>query len=159
MWLSESASATAFHVPRTVADHHTSACVSIRQHTSAYERHGAPCITICRRSAYVSIRQHTSAYVSIRAPRRSMYRELSPDPLSCVSNCTCVPAKQVRCVPVAGTMAPSRSSTSAAAKREPRSDMGRIFVTSLASAYVSIRQHTSAYVSIRQHTSASSDVC
>ncbi len=39
---------------------HTSAYVSIRQHTSA------SCRSFHLGSAYVSIRQHTSAYVSIR---------------------------------------------------------------------------------------------
>jgi hypothetical protein len=50
---------------------HTSAYVSIRQHTSAYRMH----IYASRMhtSAYVSIRQHTSAYVSIRQHLACIY--------------------------------------------------------------------------------------
>ncbi len=46
--------------------HHTSAYVSIRQHTSAYGRVTERRLHCHHTSAYVSIRQHTSAYASIR---------------------------------------------------------------------------------------------
>ncbi len=113
--------------PRSIRQH-TSAYVSMRQHTRsirqlkpAYVRVpalveeavvntsvrelDAPVPTCQHTSAYVSIRQHTPAYASIA------YANLMRP-----------------CPPVS--------------KRQHTS------------AYVSIRQHTSAYVSIRQHTSA-----
>jgi hypothetical protein len=56
--------------PMRRRDVHTSAYVSIRQHTSAYLcRGGGDAHT----SAYVSIRQHTSAYVSIPMQRRDVH--------------------------------------------------------------------------------------
>jgi hypothetical protein len=94
------------------------ACVSIRQHTSAYAGEQcvrAPaytaCVSICQyTSAYVSmrqgtsayvrirgIRQHTSAYVSIRQHTWRHARTSSGGPAqatrrsSCVSICTFVP--------------------------------------------------------------------
>jgi hypothetical protein len=64
---------------------HSSAYLSIRQHTSAYEAHVsivlsavcsvlyAPVCGVMHTSAYVSIHQHGSAYVSIRNIRQSAY--------------------------------------------------------------------------------------
>jgi hypothetical protein len=73
--------------------HHTSAYVSIRQHTSAelaglvqvqpphVRRYDPPYVSIRQHtSAYVSIRQHTPAYVSIRAGLlRVQRRAYEPD--------------------------------------------------------------------------------
>jgi hypothetical protein len=47
----------------SLASLHTSASVSMRQHTSAYQVH-----RLLSLAAYVNIRQHASAYVSILSP-------------------------------------------------------------------------------------------
>ncbi len=89
----------------------SSVYVSIRQHTGAgLSGTGSAEHAAPASSAYVSIRQHTSAYVSLRG---QVYLAL-------------VPQRMLRL----------------------------LSHDNLSSAYVSIRQHTSAYVSIRQHTPA-----
>jgi hypothetical protein len=141
---------------------HTSAYVSIRQHTSAYAT-----INLCWRQAtarcslpqhaYVSIRQHTSAYVSIRQ-HTSAYVSIRQHTPACAS----IPRAprshkmRVRLTPEASllTDAPTHaaaSSSSCAASRR-RSVACLRFASS--SAYVSMRRHTSAYIGIRRHTSA-----
>jgi hypothetical protein len=106
--------------------------VSILQHTSAY----------------VSIRQHTPAYVPAwkrmglagtrRSAPRSMRRQGDAVAVRIPSNTACVSIRQ-------HTSAYGGKATPLPSACPP---------TLLASAYVSVRQHTSAYVSIRQHTSA-----
>jgi hypothetical protein len=114
---------------RCAASHteHTSAYVSIRQHTSAY----GPAVRVLRCAA--SHTEHTSAYVSIR----------QHTDLQC-GCCAALPRAQQ-----AGSPAPVHTPAyvsirpSAYAPRRARN-------TRPLTSYVSIRQHTSVYVSIRQ---------
>ena len=106
---------------------HTSAYVSIRQHTSERIRqHTSECIRQ-HTSAYASMRQHTPVHVSIRAwyMRPPGARRLSP-------------GFHTRNVAISG-----------------RGPVLRFIAPMLAVIGLQqrIRQHTSAYVSIRQHTS------
>jgi hypothetical protein len=94
---------------------HTSAYVSIRQHTAASTSLGGlqlPAYVSIRQhaSAYVSIRQHTSGYVSIRQHTSPAQTPSTPSDrttlqahthtrCSCVSMCTSVPVKQVNRAP------------------------------------------------------------
>jgi hypothetical protein len=106
------------------------ACVSIRQHTSAY-------VSIRQHtSAYVSIRHHTSAYVSRCFTSSSVTLEHAH--LLIISKRVNVPSLPSRYVSI-------RQHTSA-------------YVSTLShqrdSTCRRCHQHTSAFVSIRQHTSA-----
>jgi hypothetical protein len=103
---------------------HTSAYVSIRQHTlkRQWERRRRQ-----HTSAYVSIRQHTSAYVKEAVGEEEAYRAERPVRRTHVHAATCAYVS-------------IRQHTSAC-----------VSIRQHTSAYVSIRQHTSAYVSIRAH--------
>ncbi len=102
---------------------HTSAYVSIRQHTLAEDT-----------SAYVSIRQHTSAYVSIR---QHTIRQHTSVHVIIRQHTSAYVSKHV-----------SHHTSEYASIRQNTSAY-----VSIRAEGVSIRQHTSAYVSIRQHTS------
>jgi hypothetical protein len=122
---------------------HTSAYVSIRQHTSAF----------CRSShtwrARKSIRQHTSAYVSIR--QHSVARHTPGAPGRGGGRCRIRRGSSRACVR-AGVSYACTLHTPYVSIRQHTS--AYVSIRQHTSAYVSIRQHTSAYVSIRQHTSA-----
>jgi hypothetical protein len=128
---------------------HTSAYVSIRQHTSAYvcthleqgvaAAAAAACVDCCpwinprcyrcqHTSAYVSIQQHTSARTLSKAWRRPRLLPASTAARGLIHDAIAVSIRQ---------------HTSAC-----------VSIRQHTSAYVSIRQHTSAYGSIRQHTAA-----
>jgi hypothetical protein len=133
---------------------HTSAYVSIRQHTSAC---GSALRLACHpqhTSAYVGTRQHPSAYVGIREHPsylpRAARKYLSPaEPAAPHLHTPPAPpgTRLLRCQYVYfSTSKASKLSTwqSARAKR----------CCAISGCAACIRQHTSAYVSIRQHTSA-----
>jgi hypothetical protein len=126
--------------PRAATHLHTTAYVSIRQHTSAEESRRASALSPrCyppadgrirqHMSAYVSIRQHTSAYVS-RRQHTSAYVSIRQHASAYVS------IRQH-----ASAYVSIRQHTSAYVSKR-----------TCGPAYVSIRQHTSASVSIRQQT-------
>jgi isocitrate/isopropylmalate dehydrogenase len=129
------------------------ACVSIRQHASAY-------VSIRQHTpAYISIHQHTSAYASIRHIRQhtSAYASIRQHTSAYVS---------IRQHTSAHTLhASSCSSVSMSLSSGDSAHAANISIPANAtrrgpvlSAYVSIRQHMSAYVSIRQHTSAYANI-
>ena len=107
---------------------HTSAYVSIRQHTVSIRQHTSAYISI--RSAYVSIRQHKSDLMSASSQRGQAARACRhPRPPPSCSAPACGPT-----TPALAAYVSIRQHTSA---------------------YVSIREHTPAYVRIRrQHTSS-----
>jgi hypothetical protein len=147
---------------------HTSAYVSIREHTSsAYVsiRLGNPwraseapreapvyCVSIRQHSsAYVSIRQHTSAYVSIGL-HTSAYVSIRSVWQCCV--CETRLENPLR-ASEAPREAPRGQHTSAYVSIRLGNPRRASEAPREAPVYsVSIRQHTSAYVSIRQHTSS-----
>jgi hypothetical protein len=116
------------HITDVSICEHTSAHVSIRQHTSA------PRVLATAQQVYVSIRQHTSAHVSIRQHTSAYFmlqrvlpgRGMEEDPRARAST------HKTSCLPLPVYVS----------------------IRQHASACVSIRQYTSAYVSIRHHTSA-----
>jgi hypothetical protein len=115
---------------RPPASRHTSAYVSIRQHTSAYS---GPAAAAERPPAS----QHTSAYVSIR-----QHTSASSGPAAAAE---CPQARKKDCEE---QRRHSRQRIS-----EGKRIQDERYGLRHTSAYVSIRQHTSAYVSIRQQTS------
>ncbi len=145
---------------------HTSACVSIRLHTSpmltyAQERRASTCIH-APRPCWVAaragsrcvdmalffvvalLRQHTytSAYVSIRQHTSAYIYK--PAHASEVMWWHSFPANM-------SLYFADKAALTASNFSGETSETTHLYTTS---AYVSIRQHTSAYVSIRQHTSA-----
>jgi hypothetical protein len=141
------------HPPHTcVSIHqHTSAYVSIRQHT---QPHNAPapaapsaqphtCVSIRQHSsAFVSIRQHTSAFVSIRQ-HTSAYLPHPPR-----SRILRHPKKRLLNIPPLHPPPPLRP------PHPPRFPIRRQRLLVFA-VPARMRQHTSAYVCIRLHTAVS----
>jgi hypothetical protein len=113
---------------------HTSAYVSIRQHTSADT---SPSVSMTRAGAK---RERASFDTAEQLPRRTLCCVPGRDPAS-----SSEARRNTRGGP-GGAYVSIRQHTSA-----------YVSIRQNTSAYVSIRQHTSAYVSIRQHTSDTSD--
>jgi hypothetical protein len=129
----------------------SAACVSIRQHTSAYVsmRHTAPSTRISR------LRQHTPAYVSIRQHASYGTQHFDQPPAQHTPAYVSIRRHASACVSIRQHMSAYvsiRQHTSAYVSM--RCAYVRAALPLSCVAYVSIRQHTSAYVGIRQHTSA-----
>jgi hypothetical protein len=156
-------------------DMHTSAFVSIRQHTSAYVRGAAACPTTRRRcTCSICIRQYTSAVVSIRQHTSEERRRVQQRIVAVPVRYAYVSIRQHT-----PAYASSRQYTSAYVSIRQKSDgmsdnasplcmlpvavRGHIYSTYAARASVrhahaqlllGTRQHTSAYARIRPHTPA-----
>ena len=137
---------------------HTSASVSLRQHTSAYVTHirmGQLAIELV--DAYVSIRQHPSAFVSIchthtHGPTRDRARRFicqHPSASVSIRQQTSAYVRNVRM----GQLAIELVDGSFVLARHAR--LFRPPLLQLRCCVRHLRQHTSAYVSVCQHTSYS----
>jgi hypothetical protein len=126
---------------------HTSASVSIRQHTSAYACRSCTAQSRILSSAYVSIRQHTSAYVSIRQ-HTSAYVCLG----AAIQVLSAALVLRIRCASTQVT-------------RFTRFTSAQVQILTLNTGacacpiFIFESSGTSAYVSIRQHTLTYADVC
>jgi hypothetical protein len=130
---------TSAYVPRACGTcQHTSAYVSIRQHTSASVSIIAS--SMWTSSAYVSIRQHASAYLPRACETCQPVRDGRAGSLCLLSMCQYL----YFCTSKASKLKRSRWFSLPAAR-----GAAAFLLSTLASAYVSIRQHR-----IRQHTSA-----